>query len=205
MTSTNPPSWDERYSGEGFLFGEDPNAFLASQARRLPAGGAALAVADGEGRNGVWLAEQGLDVLSLDSSAVAQSKAHKLAEKRGVSLHLECVNLDTWAFPPAAFDLVAAIFIQFAGPDLRIRLFEGIKTALKPGGLLLLEGYRPEQLAYGTGGPSTVENLYTVTLLSEAFSDFEILELNAYDAEIIEGDGHKGMSALIDLIARKPE
>jgi SAM-dependent methyltransferase len=141
----------------------------------------------------------------LDSSAVAQSKAHKLAEKRGVSLHLECVNLDTWAFPPAAFDLVAAIFIQFAGPDLRIRLFEGIKTALKPGGLLLLEGYRPEQLAYGTGGPSTVENLYTVTLLSEAFSDFEILELNAYDAEIIEGDGHKGMSALIDLIARKPE
>jgi SAM-dependent methyltransferase len=205
MTSTKPPSWDERYSGEGFLFGEDPNAFLASQARRLPSGGAALAVADGEGRNGVWLAEQGLDVLSLDSSAVAQSKAHKLAEKRGVSLHLECVNLDTWAFPPAAFDLVAAIFIQFAGPDLRIRLFEGIKTALKPGGLLLLEGYRPEQLAYGTGGPSTVENLYTVTLLSEAFSDFEILELNAYDAEIIEGDGHKGMSALIDLIARKPE
>jgi SAM-dependent methyltransferase len=205
MMSVKPPSWDQRYANEAYLFGEAPNAFLASQAFRLTAGDTALALADGEGRNGVWLAEQGLDVISVDSSAVAQAKAHALAEKKGVRLRLELADLETWIFPTAAIDVVVGIFIQFAGPELRMRLFEGMKTALKPGGLILLEGYRPEQLVYRTGGPSIVENLYTESLLREAFSDFEILELNSYDAEINEGDGHKGMSALIDLIAKKPE
>ena len=136
---------------------------------------------------------------------MAQAKARKLASRRCVSLDLEIADLDHWVFPPREFDVVAAIFIQFAGPDLRKRLFEGMKSALRPGGVLLLEGYRVEQLAYGTGGPSAVENLYTPALLHEAFDDFEILELNAHDAEIAEGDGHKGMSALIDMVARKPE
>ncbi|HWA59763.1 MAG TPA: class I SAM-dependent methyltransferase [Caulobacteraceae bacterium] len=201
---TRPPTWDERYAREDYLFGEAPNAFLARQAGRLQAGGRALAVADGEGRNGVWLAEQGLRVLSVDSSAVAQAKAARLAQARGVSLDLELADLSTWRFPEATFDVVAAIFIQFAGPDLRARLFEGMTRALRPGGLLLLEGYRPEQIAYGTGGPRTPENLYTEPMLREAFAGLEILELAAYDAAIGEGVGHSGMSALIDLVARKP-
>ena len=100
--------------------------------------------------------------------------------------------------------MVAAIFIQFAGPDLRRTLFEGMKAALKPGGLLLLEGYRPEQLAFATGGPRIVENLYTEAMLQAAFSDMDIVELVSRDAVIEEGAGHSGMSALIDLVARKP-
>ncbi|MDE2486369.1 MAG: class I SAM-dependent methyltransferase [Alphaproteobacteria bacterium] len=196
--------WDQRYSQPGYLFGERPNAFLARQASRLRPGMSALAVADGEGRNGVWLAEQGLDVLSIDASPVAQEKARALAQARGVALGLELADLSTWSWPEARFDVVAGIFIQFADPVLRPKLFAGMVRALKPGGLLLLEGYRPEQLAYGTGGPRVAENLYTEDLLRQAFADLEILELAAYDAEIQEGAGHAGMSALIDLVARKP-
>ena len=196
--------WDERYQGEAYLFGEAPNAFLAAQAHRLRPGLSALAVADGEGRNGVWLAEQGLDVLSVDSSPVAQAKAARLAHARGTTLRLEEVDLAGWTWPDAQFDLVAAIFIQFAGPELRDQIFAGLKRALKPGGLLLLEGYRPEQIANGTGGPRVPENLYTEALLRAAFSDFEIVELSAYDAVIAEGAGHSGQSALIDLVARRP-
>jgi SAM-dependent methyltransferase len=197
--------WDERYAAAEYVFGTAPNAFLASQAHRLQIGWTALAVADGEGRNGVWLAEQGLEVLSMDLSAPAQAKALKLAEERGVMLMLEQTDIATWKAPAAAFDLVAAIFIQFAGPDLRTQIFREMKRAVKPGGLILLEGYRPEQLTYGTGGPRIVENLYDEALLRTAFADFEILELNAYDAEIHEGAGHCGMSALIDLVAKKPK
>lgn len=205
LSANETSRWDQRYAGEDYLFGQMPNRFLAAQAPRLKRGQSALAVADGEGRNGVWLAEQGLSVLSIDASAPAQEKARRLARARGVRMELELTDLSTWDFPENRFDVIAGIFIQFAGPSLRARLFEAIKRALKPGGLLLLEGYRPKQLEYRTGGPSIVENLYTETMLREAFSDLEILELSQYDAVIEEGSGHKGLSALIDLIARKPD
>jgi len=204
MSANEPPAWDQRYATEDYLFGERPNRFLASHASRLKRGQSALALADGEARNGVWLAEQGLEVLSVDASAVAQEKARRLARSRGVQIRLELADLSTWQFPQESFDVVAAIFFQFAGPALRAALFDGIKRALKPGGLLLLEGYRPKQLDYRTGGPPIVENLYTEEMLREAFSDLAILELNQYDAVIEEGTAHKGMSALIDLVARKP-
>ncbi|MDR3473782.1 MAG: class I SAM-dependent methyltransferase [Devosia sp.] len=197
--------WDDRYAGEEYLFGTEPNAFLARQGARLKAGGRALAVADGEGRNGVWLARQDLEVVSLDSSAAAQQKAARLAAAQGVTLHLVLADIASWAWPEAGFDVVVGIFIQFAKPDLRTKMFAGMERALKPGGLLLLEGYRPEQLGYGTGGPSSVENLYTEDLLREAFPTLEIVELKAYDAPIKEGHGHSGMSALIDLVARRPD
>lgn len=161
-------------------------------------------MADGEGRNGVWLAQQGLSVLSIDNSAVALAKARRLADERGVALTIEQADLETWSWPEGAFDLVVAIFIQFARPELRARIFANLRRALKPGGLLLLEGYRPEQIAYGTGGPRVAENLYTEPMLRSAFADLEILELRAYDAPIHEGEGHEGMSALIDLVARRP-
>ncbi len=205
MTDAAPKNmWDERYAAKTYVFGTEPNAFMKRQTHRLGAGQSVLAVADGEGRNGVFLAQQGLTVTSIDSSPVGQAKARALAESRGVSMKFECADLSNWVFPNAAFDTVVGIFIQFAGPALRTRLFDGMKRALKPGGLLLLEGYRPEQLAYGTGGPPQAENMYTEALLREAFGDFEILELASYDAAVREGPGHDGMSALIDLIARKP-
>lgn len=204
--------WDERYAGADYHFGTEPNAFLASQRGLLKPGMRCLAVADGEGRNGVWLAQQGLEVLSVDSSPVALAKAGKLAQKRGVNVQFEQADLlqDDWPLLSNVeggenrFDVVAAIFIQFAPPGMREQMFEHIKRCLKPGGLLLLQGYTPRQLEYRTGGPSQAENLYTETMLREAFAGMDILHLREHDGFISEGTGHRGMSALIDLVARKP-
>ena len=196
-------SWDERYASEDYLFGTEPNAFLVSQRDLLKPGMSCLAVADGEGRNGVWLAQQGLQVLSVEASAVALEKAKKLARQRGASIEFEQADLAQWQWGENRFDLVAAIFIQFAPPALREQMFAGIKRCLKPGGLLLLQGYTPRQLEYKTGGPPLAENMYTADLLRNAFGEMEIIHLREHDDHIGEGSGHSGMSALIDLVARK--
>jgi cyclopropane fatty-acyl-phospholipid synthase-like methyltransferase len=195
--------WNERYAGDEYHFGTEPNAFLVSQIDLLKPGMSCLAVADGEGRNGVWLAQQGLDVLSVDSSSVALEKAKKLAQQCGVKMKFEQVDLMQWEWGANRFDVVAAIFIQFAPPGMREQMFVQIKRCLKPGGLLLLQGYTPRQHEYKTGGPSQVENLYTEALLRNLFADINILQLCEHDDIIREGTGHSGMSALIDLVARK--
>lgn len=195
--------WQKRFSGPGYLFGTAPNAFLKSCVPLLRKGESALAIADGEGRNGVYLAEQGLDVLSVDFSPLAQDKARKLAKERGVTLRVEQVDIINWDWPEAAFDVVAAIFFQFATPAERDKIFTGVIKALKPGGLLLLQGYTRKQLEYKTGGPSDVTRLYTREMLEHAFADFASLDIREHDSEIHEGAGHGGMSALIDLVGRK--
>ena len=196
--------WNTRYAAsDTLLFGDEPNAFLQSQSALLRPGMRALAVGDGEARNGVWLAERGVEVVSIDVSDVAQEKAARLAKDRRVQLELRIVDALQWDWPVEEFDLVVGIFVQFAGPKDQQRLFIGMKKSLKKGGLLLLEGYRPEQIPYGTGGPGAVENLYTEDMLRHAFSDLKILRLNAYDAVIREGSAHSGMSALIDLVAQR--
>jgi len=195
--------WDERYAGEDYFFGTEPNAFLASQRHLLKPGMSCLAVADGEGRNGVWLAQHGLHVLSVEASAVALAKAKKLAQQRGVAIDFEQADLAHWQWGENRFDMVVAIFIQFAPPGLREQMFAKIKRCLKPGGLLLLQGYTPRQLEYKTGGPSAVENLYIEALLRKEFGDMEIFQLSEHDEHVSEGAGHSGMSALIDLVARK--
>lgn len=205
--ATNPEldRWNERFSSENYLFGTAPNAFLVRQRHLLRPGARALAIADGEGRNGVWLAEQGLDVLSIDFSPVALDKARRLAASRGVEFRTRQVSLEDWNWEAEQFDLVVAVFVQFASPALRTAIFEGIRRTLTPGGLLLLQGYRPEQLAYGTGGPPHAENMYTAEMLSAAFAGFEIVHIEEHDSVISEGTGHDGISALVDLVACKPE
>ena len=195
--------WEARFAGPEYHFGTEPNAFLKSKADLLKPGQKALSIADGEGRNGVFLAEQGLDVLAMDFSPTALAKSQALARQRGVTIRTEQADLDTWRWPAGAFDVVVAIFFQFCAPPLRTRVFDSIKRALKPGGLLLMEGYTPKQRQYKTGGPSEVENLYTRKLLEKSFADFSSVEIREYDSEIHEGPGHGGMSALIDLVGRK--
>ena len=201
--------WSGRYAaaGEDYLFGTAPNKFLSRQAALLAPGMRALSVADGEGRNSVWLAEEGLEVTALELSPVALHKARRLATSRHVSVEFVQADLMKWAWPEVCYDVIAAIFIQFAAPAERSSLFEHFKRALKPGGLLLLHGYTPKQLEYRTGGPSSLENLYTAAMLREAFADLEILEVREYEDQLEEGSGgqrgHWGRSALVDLVARR--
>jgi SAM-dependent methyltransferase len=196
--------WDARYAVDEYVFGTAPNRFLESQAALVRPGMRALSLADGEGRNGVWLAERGVDVHAVDVSPVAIEKAKRLAAVRGVALEFEQADLLDWTWPEAAYDLVVAIFIQFAPPPERERIIEGIRRTLRPGGLLILQGYTPKQLEYRTGGPSDPENLYTAALLREWFGAWDILHLAEHEEVIAEGAHHHGMSALVDLVARKP-
>ena len=198
--------WNERFSEtDEYLFGKAPNAFLVRQAQtRIKPGMQVLAIADGEGRNGVWLAEEGCEVWSLDAAPAATEKAKKLAAERGVQMHIETADATEIDWDARQYDMVVGIFFQFANPALRASLFDGMKRAVKPGGYLLIEGYGLKQLDYKTGGPKIVEHLYTMDLMRESFPDLEIEVLEEYDAELDEGHRHKGMSALVDLVAKKP-
>jgi SAM-dependent methyltransferase len=199
-----PASWDDRYAGDEYLFGTEPNRFLVACRSLLGDDGRALCVADGEGRNSVWLASEGFDVDAFDASPVAVEKARRLAAKRGVSVRFTVADADSWSWPESAYDVVAAIFIQFAAPDLRRRMFDRMAQTLRPGGLLLLEGYRVEQLAYGTGGPRSAAHLYTEEQLRTELAVLKLEQVRCYDEAVEEGVGHSGMSALIDVVARRP-
>jgi 2-polyprenyl-3-methyl-5-hydroxy-6-metoxy-1,4-benzoquinol methylase len=195
--------WNTRFSGSDFLFGTEPNQWLRDHAHILPPGGRVLCVADGEGRNSVFLARQGHAVDAFDISSAAISKAQGLAAANGVTVNYQLADCDSFPWPSAAYDGVAAIFVQFADPALRSLMFARIIESLKPGGILILQGYTPKQLEYRTGGPSNVENLYTEAMIRDAFSGLTILELKSYEAEISEGTGHRGRSALIGMVARR--
>ena len=195
--------WQGRYGTPDYHFGKSPNYFLASCKPLLPKSGTALAVADGEGRNGVWLAEQGLDVTSLDFSPAAQAKARALAQERGVTMTIVEADVHAWSYPEAAFDVVAEIFPQFSAPAERTLKWAGMKKALKPNGLLILIGYAPKQLQYGTGGPKEIEKLYTRALLEEAFGGFRHVRIAEEELDMHEGASHAGLSAVIHLTGWK--
>jgi SAM-dependent methyltransferase len=196
--------WQGRYSIPNYLFGKTPNYFLASCKPLLPKSGKALAIADGESRNGVWLAEQGLNVTAIDFSEAAQAKAAALAKERGVAIKLIHTDVHAWDYPDSAFDVVVEIFTQFSTPEERPRKWAGMRKALKPGGLLILQGYTPKQLDYRTGGPTEIERLYTRAMLEQAFGDFRDIKLTEEELEMHEGAAHGGMSAVIGLTGRKP-
>lgn len=197
--------WDERFAKDGYLFGTEPAAFLLEQRHHLHPGSTALAIADGEGRNSVFMAELGVAVTAMDGSEVGVAKARELAQQRGVDVEFNVGDILTWDWSATSYDLVVGIFFQFLTPDQRPAVFDGIKQALRPGGTLLLHGYTPKQVTYGTGGPPIAENMYTEELLRDAFGDLEIERLEAYETELTEGSGHVGISAVIDLVATKPQ
>lgn len=202
--------WSSRYQtvGADYLFGTSPSQFLARRVALFSQGQSVLAVADGEGRNSVWLAQQGLAVTAIDISAVALQKAQLLASNCQVEVtRIEADMLSpNWAASsvPAQFDWVIGIFIQFTGAELRAQQFSMMKNLTRSGGRILLHGYTPQQLNYKTGGPADIDNLYTEALLRSAFSDWQIEEIVMYEEEMAEGTGHQGRSALIGLVARKP-
>ena len=197
-------TWDTRFSTDSYIFGTEPNVWLSQHLSLLPAGSRVLAVADGEGRNSVWMAQQGLKVDAFDISPVGVGKAIKLAEQSGVEVSFQVCSAEDFDWKVGEYDAVVAIFIQFADPDTRATLFKRMTSALKPDGVLLLQGYTPKQLEYKTGGPPLVDHLYTEELLRESFADLNILELVSYEDVLREGIQHSGQSALIGLVARRP-
>ena len=197
-------TWNQRFQTERYIFGSEPNEYLRAQAHHIATSRRVLCVADGEGRNSVWLARQGHRVDAFDISAVGLAKARKLAAEAGVAVNYALADGDRLRWPVEAYDVVVAVFIQFADPAMRRRLFANIVRALKRGGVLILQGYTPRQLEYKTGGPPFVSHLYTPELLRTAFAALRITELREYEADLTEGTQHSGRSALIGLVARKP-
>lgn len=197
-------TWNQRFAAEHYIFGEAPNAYLQSQTAHLVPG-KALAIADGEGRNGVWLAQQGLEVDAFDFSENAIRKAYALAHSRQVKVNFVCSDWQSFDWPVAHYENVVGIFFQFAAPEERVQLFGRMVASLKPGGTLIIQGYTPRQLDFNTGGPGKLAHLYDENLMRDAFGDLDMLDLRTYEADITEGTGHQGMSGLLGLTARKPK
>ena len=147
---------------------------------------------------------QGLDVLSIDFSPAAQAKARALAAEHKVDVTFVEADVHTWPYPKEAFDVVVEIFSQFSTPTQRPQKWRGMRRALKRGGLLIVQGYTPKQLQYGTGGPKQIEHLYTRAMLQGEFGDLSDVTIVEEERELHEGAGHSGMSAVIGLTARKP-
>ncbi len=195
-------AWDERYAGGTFQFGEAPNLFLLSQAHRLRPGMRALAVGDGEGRNGVWLAEQGLAATSVDWSAVGLAKARALAARRGVALATVTADITRWEWPAAGFDVIAWIFVHLP-PEDRAIACEGALRALAPGGLLLLECFTPAQEGRRSGGPKDPALLWSRALVERHFAGLEALELLEGTVRLDEGPRHQGPAEVVRAVLRR--
>jgi SAM-dependent methyltransferase len=196
--------WNQRFDKQEFIFGKEPNEYLVEQASHyLKPNSSVLCIADGEGRNGVWLAKQGMRVTGFDVSDIALAKANQLAADNEVNIQYSLCDTDGFDWQANSYDAVIGIFIQFADPEMRARIFQQVHQTLKSGGLFILQGYTPKQLEYKTGGPSLIQHLYTEEMIRELSSDFEILDLQCYEKELSEGARHTGMSALLGMVAKK--
>ncbi len=198
----NNDFWDSRYDEEGFAYGIMPNVFLSSFSDIFKTGQKVLVIGDGEGRNGVWLAEQGCTVVSVDSSRVGMVKAQNLATEKGVEIEAICADLNNWDWPESEFDFIVIIYVHFP-PDVRALLHHKVILALKPGGQLIMESFTPEQLNYSSGGPPVLEMLYTIDMIKEDFKLLEIQQLKECITELNEGKYHCGEAAVVRLLAKK--
>ena len=196
-------AWDERYAGGEFQFGRTPNDYLRAQSWRFRPGMAALAVGDGEGRNGVWLAQQGLDVTSLDWSGIGVEKARAFAAKQGVAIDAQQADVTQWDWPEARFDLIAWIYLHLP-PEDRAIATAGCLRALKPGGLLVLECFSPAQEGRRSGGPRMPALLWDRAIVEREFAALEVLELTEGAIRLDEGPKHQGLAEVVRCVLRKP-
>ncbi|MDH5324964.1 MAG: class I SAM-dependent methyltransferase [Gammaproteobacteria bacterium] len=194
--------WDQRYSVEEYIYGKEPNEFLAESVGKIPKG-KVLCVAEGEGRNAVFLAQQGYNVLAVDSSAVGLEKARKLAQEKGVEIQTLICDLAELKIEPESWDGVVSIFAHVP-PMVRKELHTNITKGLRSGGVLVLEAYRPKQLQYKTGGPPVEELMMTLDALQQELQGLHIDYGMELDRDIVEGAFHTGKGAVVQIIATKP-
>ncbi len=194
--------WDERYSDPDYVYGTEPNDYLVSVVDYIPRG-RVLCLCEGEGRNGVYLAQQGCEVTAVDASPVGLGKARQLAAERGVHIHTFVSDLEHFQIGVDTWDAIVSIFCHVP-PDIRARLHHRCIEGLKPGGVLVLEAYTPRQLEYGTGGPPVAELTMRLEALQQELDGLELIHAAELDREIVEGKYHTGKGAVVQIVACKP-
>ena len=195
-------NWNQRFSTKGYLYGTEPSQALVKLEKYLIKNGDTLNIADGEGRNSVYLAKKGFQVTATDYSKVAVNKAKALAKKHDVNVNYKLENFFNINWSEKKYDNVIGIFFQFIPSNKIKSAFLQIRKSVKKNGILLIHGYTPKQVKFGTGGPKNAEQMYTKKTFEDTFNDVQILVNNEYQLNISEGLGHKGKSALIDFVAR---
>lgn len=200
-----PESFDDRYREPEYHYGTEANAFLGSQKHRFKPGMRALLPGDGEGRNGVWLAEQGLDVTTFDPSPFGVEKAHKLAADRGVGIDARQAGVETWDWQPGAFDVVGLFFIHLP-VALRKAAHANALATLRKGGIVILETFSPRQIEMrrqgAAGGPKEIDRLFTCEMLREDFAGARFLVLEETEAEF-SGHAHYGRCGVVRMVAER--
>lgn len=194
--------WDERYGREGFFYGSEPNEFLRAHTALLPPGGSVLCLAEGEGRNAVYLASLGFKVTGVDGSAVGIAKLRKLAGQKGVHVTGIVSDLAQFAIEPDTWDAIVSIWCHLPAP-LRGQVYRASVAGLRSGGVFVLEAYHPRQLQFKTGGPPTAELMPTLAALREELAGLTLLEARETEREVQEGLAHHGHSAVVQVVGRK--
>jgi len=193
--------WDARYTEPGFAFGTEPNDFLREQAHHLPRG-RVLCLAEGEGRNAVWLAAQGFAVTAVDVSRIGLDKAQRFARERGMRISTVLCDLAAFTIEPGAWQGIVSIFAHVPA-ETRRRVHAAVPVGLAPGGVLLLEGYRPAQIGRGTGGPADDARMLDLARLREELPGLEWLLARELEREVVEGRSHTGTAAVVQVVARR--
>lgn len=192
--------WNERYSVDEYIYGTEANSFLAEQAKILQ--GPVLSLAEGEGRNAVFIASLGLDVCGVDSSDVALNKAQKLAKSKGLEIKTEVADLKVYQPQANYYGSVVSIFAHLPN-EIRKILYPRITESLKPGGIMVLEAYSEAQVTHNTGGPKDLDMLMTVEKIRKEFLNYEIILLREIEREVIEGTYHNGLASVVQFVGRK--
>ena len=195
--------WDQRFQGDEYVFGTEPAKALVKLEQYLVPDGTTLVAADGEGRNSVYLASKGFKVTATDYSKIGVVKAKRLATERNVYVNYIVEDIFERDWPSEQYDNVVAVFIQFVPPAQMIKVLTGLATSVKPDGTLLVHGYTPTQVEFGTGGPPNPEHMYTEAMLRDIYQHLDIQVCEEYIDTLNEGRGHSGKSALIDLVGIK--
>jgi SAM-dependent methyltransferase len=196
--------WNDRYREEGFAYGTEPNDFIRAQAHLIPPG-RVLCLAEGQGRNAVYLAKLGYTITAVDLSPIGLQKAQELAAEQGVSIETQAVDLAEFQIEPDAWQGIVSVFAHVS-PPIRTRIHGQVVTGLAPGGIFILEAYTPHQLeSKGVGGPGRehVDKLMSLVELRKELAGLTFLHAQELQREVVEGRFHSGVSAVVQVVARR--